>query len=208
MINQYFVIIGVILTFIGSLSYILDTITGKVQPNKVTWLFWSFAPFVAFVAEIKQGVGLTSLLTFTVGIIPLLIFFISFINKKSHWKLGLFDLICASLSFCGILLWYLSKAPNIAILFSILADASAGLPTIVKAFYAPETESYLIYFLGMISAVITLLTIKSWTLAQYGFPLYIGILDLSLVVLIRYKFGNYLLVHFIEKNRNSSGRKK
>jgi hypothetical protein len=164
MINQNFVILGAIIATMGSLSYLIDTIKGKVKPNRVSFLMWSLAPLIAFVAELKQGVGLQSLMTFEVGFFPLTIFIASFFNKNAKWKLTRFDLTCGVLSLIGLILWYITASGNVAIVFSILADGLAALPTIVKSFNFPETESSWTYFTGSLSAAITLLTVKVWDL--------------------------------------------
>src|SRR5580700_5738198 len=116
MINQNFVIIGAIIAAFGSVSYIVDTVKGKVKPNRVSFLLWSFAPLIAFVAELQQGVGLQSLMTFVVGFLPLTIFIASFVNKKAEWKLTCFDFTCGALSLIGLALWYLTKSGNVAII--------------------------------------------------------------------------------------------
>lgn len=100
MINENFVILGGIISGIGAIKYILDTIQGKIKPNRVTFFLLPLGPFIAFAAEIKQGVGIQSLLTFWVGFFPLLTFIATFFNKKSSWKLGTFDFLCGSLSLC------------------------------------------------------------------------------------------------------------
>ncbi len=104
MLNQNFVMVGAIIATIGSLSYLTDTVKGKVKPNRVSFLLWSLAPLIAFFAELKQGVGIQSLLTFVVGILPLTIFAASFVNKKAEWKLTRFDLTCGALSLVGLIL--------------------------------------------------------------------------------------------------------
>lgn len=84
MLNENFVILGAVIAAIGSLSYLIDTIKGKAKPNRVTFFLWTLAPMIAFAAEIKQGVGMQSLITFMVGFSPLLIFLASFTNKKEN----------------------------------------------------------------------------------------------------------------------------
>lgn len=192
MIHPNFVIIGAIISFIGGISYLYGTVKGTTKPNRVTWFLWSFAPLLAFFAELNQGVGIQSLMTFMVGFNPLLIFIASFINKKSQWKITRFDLFCGTLSIVGILLWYLSKNSNIAIIFSILADGMAGVPTVVKSFKYPETESYYVYLGGAFSAAVTLFTIDNWNLAHFGFPLYILAICSILILLIKFKLGKLL----------------
>ena len=197
MIHENFVFLGVLLNIIGSGSYLIDTIRGRVKPNKVTWLLWAIAPLVAFAAQISQGVGISSLMTFSVGFLPLLIFLASFVNKKSHWAITKFDLICGGFSFIGIILWYLTRVGNVAIFFSIIADALAALPTIIKAYKEPETESAFAFLMAAIGTFITILTIPTWDFAHVGFILYILVANVTLYVLIQFKVGKRL--HFGSK---------
>lgn len=192
MLNEKFVILGAVIFVIGSLSYLIDTIKGKVKPNRVTFFLWALAPLIAFAAEIKQGVGIQSLMTFVVGFSPLAIFIASFVNKKSQWKLGRFDFICGTLSLVGLLLWYITKVDDVAILFGILADGLAALPTVVKSYNYPETENGWVYLAAAISATLTLLTIDTWNFAHWGFPVYILIVTLIIFTLVQFKIGKRL----------------
>ncbi len=192
MLNEKFVLLGVLLNLIGGLDYFIKTVQGKVKPNRVTWFLWALIPFIAFAAEINQGVKWQSLLTFMVGFNPLIIFIASFINKNSVWKINLLDIICAVLSLAGLLFWMITKVGNYAIIFSILADAFAGIPTFFKSYNHPESEDDKIFLFAMLSSIITLLTIDQWNLANYGFPLYILFSCIILIMLIRFKVGIFL----------------
>jgi len=192
MINENFILLGVGLQLIGGLGYLLDTLKGKVKPNKVSWLLWSLAPLIAFFAEIKQGVGILSLTTFVAGFVPFLIFIASFLNKKAEWKLKTFDLVCGALSILGLVFWMVTKVGNIAIFFSILADALASVPTVVKAYKQPETENGLVFFMSLFNSGIGLLVIKTWNFQHVGFPLYLLINAIIFVVLIYGKLGKWL----------------
>ncbi len=192
MLNENFVIVGVVIGFLGGLSYLIDTIKGRVKPNRVSYLLWALAPLIAFVAQLKEGVGIQSLLTFSVGFVPLSIFIASFFNKKSEWKLTRFDLVCGALSVAGLILWLITRIGIVAIIFSIAADALAGIPTVVKSYRFPETESAWPYFAASISAMFTLLTINQWSFAEYGFSLYILVLTLTISSLVQFKLGKTL----------------
>ena len=157
---------------------------------------WALAPLIAFAAEIKEGVGIQSLMTFGVGFSPLLIFLASFVNKKSVWKLRRFDFICGALALFGLLLWYITKNGNLAIFFGILADGAAATPTLLKSYRFPETENYHVYLTAVISATITLLTIDIWNFAHFGFPLYILILCTTFVLLIKFRMGENIASFF------------
>lgn len=193
MLNQNFVIFGALLNLVGSTSYAIDTFRGKTKPNRVTWFLWATAPLIAFSAMISGGVGLRSLMTFMVGFGPAVVFLASFVNRKAYWKISKLDIACGALSIAALILWYVTKTGEIAILLSILADALAGVPTIIKAYKEPETESYNVFFFGAISAAITLLTIEAWTFAVAAFPVYIFAICSLLFVLIFRKQGIQLV---------------
>lgn len=183
--NSEWLIIGsALLVFAGSLSYLCDTLAGKVRPNRTSWLLWSVAPLIAFSAEINHGVGLSALMTFIVGFGPLVVFVGSFFNRDAAWSFSKLDIFCGSFSVVGVVLWQVTGSGILAILLSIAADTLASVPTLVKAYSRPESESALVYFIWSISAATTLLTLDVWQPAAFAFPLYIFVLGIVLTLLI------------------------
>ena len=192
MLNGNFVILGTIIFFFGSFGYVIETIQGKVKPNRVTWFLWGLSPLIAFAAQIQQGVGIQALLTFIIGFIGVAVFISSFLNKKAYWKIGKLDIVCGILSLLGLFLWFITKVGNIAIAFSILSDLLAAIPTIIKSYKEPETENYLLYFTNSISGLITLLTIKNWNFETFGFTLYVTICSGLIAALVKFKIGKII----------------
>ncbi len=188
-LNQNFVVIGTVISAIGSIVYLVDTVKGKIRPNRVSFLLWSIAPFIAFAAQIKQGVGLESLMTFSTGFLPIMTFIASFVNKKAEWKLTGFDVFCGFLSVLGLILWLITKVGNVAIFFSIMADGLAALPTIVKAYKYPETELAWPWIATSFGVVLTLLTIQNLTFANSGFIIYILIVNTVIFSFIQFRIG-------------------
>jgi hypothetical protein len=189
MLNPNFVILGTLISAIGSLSYLIDTLKGKVKPNRVSFLLWSIAPLIAVAAMLKQKVGLQSLMTFSTGFLPLTIFIASFINKKSEWKITKFDLICGVLSLFGLALWLITKVGNIAIFFSIVADGLAAVPTIIQSYKYPETQSGWPWIATSFGVLLTLLTLDTITFTNSGFNIYILIVNIIIFALIQFKLG-------------------
>ena len=186
MLNRYFVIVGTLIGSAGAFAYLWETIKGKVKPNRVSFLLWSIAPMIAFAAQIKQGVGLESLMTFSTGFLPLLTFIASFVNKRAEWRVTRFDAGCGILSLLGLALWLLTKVGNVAILFSIVADALAALPTLIKAYKYPETEMAWPWLATCIGVVLTLLTLKEITFANSGFIMYIFVIDMLIFICVQF----------------------
>ncbi len=189
MLPEYFALIGIGVNAIGAVSYLIDTLRGRVIPNRVTWFLWALAPMVAFFAQINQGVGVQSLLTFSIGFLPALIVIASLFNKKAVWQIHRFDLICAGFSLIGLMLWQITKVGDLAIFFSIVADLFAGIPTIYKAYHSPQTESFRAFFLGVIGALLVVLTIKEWSFGVAAFSVYFLLSNLTISILIFTKIG-------------------
>lgn len=192
MLNEKFIILGALLSFYGGLSYLIDTLKGKTKPNRVTWFLWALAPMIAFTAQLEKGVGLTALMTFMAGFNPAMIVLASFVNKKAYWKLNRMDYIYGAISIFAIIIWQITGEGNLAILFSIIADAFASLPTIIKSYKEPETENSTIFLFGMINSGLTLLTIKDWSFAQWGFPVYIFVICIAIYALVKFKLGLFI----------------
>lgn len=173
----------------GSVAYLIQTIKGKVRPNRVTFLLWSVAPIIACWAQIQQGVGLEALMTFSTGFLPLTVFIASFVNKQAEWKLTSFDVICGTLSVAGLVLWMMTKEGNVAIFFSIVADALAAVPTIKKAYHHPDTELAWPWIATVLGVVLTLLTLSTLTFSNSAFIIYILMVNTIIYVLVQFRIG-------------------
>ena len=189
MLHPNFVIIGTLIGALGSLAYFVDTLKGKVKPNRVPFLLWAIVPFIAFAAQIKQGVGLEALMTFSAGFLPLTILCASFINQNAVWKILTFDLVCGVLSLIGLAMWLITKEGNLAITFSILADGLAAIPTILKSYRYPDTELAWPWLATSVGVVLTLLTLQQLNFANSSFIIYILVVNTLIFALIQFRVG-------------------
>lgn len=151
---------------------------------------WALMPLIAFFAMLPQDVGITALITtFLSGFIPLLILIASFVNKKAFWKITKFDWFCGALSLAGVAAWVVTREGNAAILFAIFADIFASVPTAIKAYRHPDTESWFNYFGGALNAFTTILTLEVLTFASVAWLLDIFVICCVLLVLIKFRIG-------------------
>jgi len=96
------------------------------------------------------------------GFSPLLVITASFFNKKSYWKITKFDIWCGILSFVAIIIWITTKNGILSLIFAIMADLFASIPTIIKSWKYSETESSATYSLGILNQLITFLIMKEF----------------------------------------------
>jgi hypothetical protein len=199
MIDQNWVFLAVAINLVGAVIYAYSVVRGKTRPNRVTWFILSFAPLLAFAAMIFQGVSFReSVFTLETGISPLIIFISTFFARQPKWEITKFDLVCGALSIVGFMLWIILKEGNIAISFAIAADGLAFLPTLVKAFRYPETESPYAFMMGVVAAIIALAIITKWNFEHVAFPMYILIADVLATLFIYFKLGVFLMRKNVE----------
>lgn len=186
---QYLVFIGAIVQLFGIVAYVKNTLRGKTKPNRVTWLLWSAAPFIAGVAAITDGVGWAALPTIISGLSAFLVFLASFVNRYAYWKLETFDYFCGFCSVLALIFWYISQEPIVAIVFAIFSDIFATAPTIIKMWKHPKTETLFAYTAGLFNALTSFSAIRIWSFSSLAFPLYWAITNCCIILIFyRTKF--------------------
>ncbi len=109
-------------------------------------------------------------------------------RKNSYWELKKLDYICAALALLALLLWRYTKQAYVAVIFSILSDLIAGIPTILKLWKHPKTESGIVYITAFFAMSTSLLAAKMWSFSEVGFPIYLMAFDvLALCVIVTRK---------------------
>jgi len=179
---EYLVIVAAFATLLAALIYIRSMFKAQTKPNRITWFMWSIAPFIAAAAASSKGVSWAVIPVFMSGVSPFLVFSASFFCKKAYWKLSPFDYVCGILSGLALALWYLTNNPNIAIIFAILSDALAAVPTFIKAWHNPETESAWPYIVGIFSPITSFLVATMWTFSELAFPAYLIAINALLAI--------------------------
>jgi hypothetical protein len=191
-INVHFVYLGAGISAIGSLVYVRDTLRGTTQPNRVTWLLWAFAPLLASAVEFHSGVGLRTLTTFVTGFMPLLVFIASFHNSAAVWKVRRLDYVCGAMSLAGTAAWLATRNGVVAIAAAIAADFLAGIPTMMKSWTHPESETVSSYIGAVVNSGVLLLTVHHWTTDVVAFPLFIFCVGSVEVILVGLRLGPLL----------------
>ncbi|MFH1426312.1 MAG: hypothetical protein ABIG66_02660 [Candidatus Kerfeldbacteria bacterium] len=183
--THWLVILSAIISISGASFYIRNTIKGKTKPNRVTWSMWALAPLLGTAAAISAGADYwATLRIFLAGFMPLLVFLASFVNRKSYWKLTLFDGISGICSLGAIVVWAAISSPVLAILFAAIADGFASLPTLKKAWKYPETETGITYIAGFVAVLLVLPSIPVWNIENSAFQIYLLIVTTLLVLAV------------------------
>lgn len=183
--EHWLVVISVLISCVGGYAYVRDTWRGTTKPNRVSWGMWAFAPLIGTGAALAAGADLwTVVRTFMAGFIPLVVFTASFWNRQSYWKTTSFDLGCGALSLVALGAWLFLGLPAYAVPIAALGDFLAALPTIVKAWKFPETETGLTYVTSLFSVLLVLPSIHVWNLQSSSFQMYLIVVNLMLIAAV------------------------
>lgn len=184
MLPQYFLILLIPLKLAALYLATRGTMGGTIRPDRVSLALWSLPPLLSFTIAIMNGSSWSALPLLFAGIGPLFIFFLTCISRHKPWKVRAIDYISAPFSIAAILLWIVTDNPMLAVVFAIIADATAALPTIIKAWKAPYTESIMFYVLGGVGNAIGLATLQVWSFETAAFGIYLTLLGLTMMIAI------------------------
>ena len=76
-------------------------------------------------------------------------------------------------SIVAIVLWAVLNSPRMAILLAAIGDGFASLPTIVKAWKFPKTETGITYAAGLVSSLLFIPSIPEWNIENSAFQIYL-----------------------------------
>ncbi len=169
MLPEKIVYVGLLLQLIGQVSYIASIIKGHAKPNLVSWFIWMLAPLIGFFFLIEAGASFSAFPVFMAGFGPFLVILFAIFVKNGYWKINTFDLYCGALALLALIFYVFTHDLSMSILFAMLSDLLASVPTIVKSWKFPETESSWIYFFAMLSNILGLLTITTWSFSTASF---------------------------------------
>jgi hypothetical protein len=187
---HWLVLCSALISIAGAIAYIRDTLLGKAKPNLVSWSMWALAPLIGTAAAVASDADIwATVRIFLAGFLPLLVVVASFVNRNSIWKLTVFDLLCGALSLLALIVWGVVDSPKMAILLAASGDGFAAIPTMVKAWRYPETETGISYLASLLSVMLVIPSIPAWNIENSAFQLYLLVVNVILVLAVyRRKF--------------------
>ncbi len=173
---------GGILATILVIPYIWEIFYRQVKPERASWLVWTVLAGISFFSQRSAGAGAS--LWFTAGnwLGVLIVFIISIF--KGVGGLTWFDLTVLGLAGLGTIGWLTLGNPALAITSIIFADFVGTLPTIIKAYHQPASESKTAFAIGTVSAAFGVFAVGSLNPILLAFPGYLLLADGAVVVAI------------------------
>lgn len=166
-------LLGGLISGLSYIPYIKDILAKKTKPQRTSWLIWLALDSIAFFSQLAKGATVSLFLPGfeTLGVI--FVFILSFkYGVGGTTKRDFFILISAGV---GLLLWYLTKEPAIALYIVIAVDAIGVLPTIIKSYEDPESETFISWVMVTIGGILAAISVETFNIILLSYPVYIAL---------------------------------
>ncbi|MDB5188215.1 MAG: hypothetical protein JWO50_735 [Candidatus Kaiserbacteria bacterium] len=193
MIFDWHVIVGSVAGLIAMLAvipYIKDILHGTTRPNFFSFSLWALLLFISILAQFSSGASWSLALLIgdfigTCSVVILCLF------GYGYGKYGRLEWICTALAVLAMFSWLLTQQPILAILFAVLADAMAAVPTVIKAFKDPWSEAPTQWLLIAFASGLAVISTTIFDPANLIFPIYLLLVN-GLTGTLAF-FGRYVI---------------
>lgn len=172
-----------VLNLLGYIPYIRDILRGIVKPQRVTWGIWSILTTIAAVNQILNDGGHSSWFFVSTAALVMLTFALSLkygMGGASH-----LDRVCLALAIVLLVYWLTVQDTRLSTLIAVIIDVIGAIPTLIKTYRHPETETYPQWVLAGIGGLLTMFAVTRLDWALLIYPAYIFIMN-GVIVAIKY----------------------
>lgn len=178
--NSTYGIISLLLVVAPTITYIFDVINERAKPARSTKILMFLLMWATLF--VQGNIYVSWVLAFTVGLVISQTLLLIFTLKYGVGGVNKLDIICY-IFFAGSLLFYLlTKNPFISLLLLITTDFIAFLPTIVKNWKDPRSDTWLFFIVeGVIAPIFSILASDTNSISEIIFPSYLIVVNLIAV---------------------------
>lgn len=172
-------VMALVLNIAGYVPYIRDILRGIVKPQRITWGIWTILTTIAAVNQIKNGGGFSSYFFVSTCVLVAATFLLSL--KFGMGGASRLDKVCLGLALALFVYWATVHDTRLSTLIAVIIDGIGALPTVVKTYHHPQTETYPQWVLAGIGGLLTMLAVPrlDWVLLVY--PAYVFVMNGAIV---------------------------
>ena len=168
--------IGGVLAIAAIVPYLRDVFRGTTRPNFVSFFIWELLLIISLTAQMSAGASWSAILL--IGDLignstALVICLMGYGYKKYGWL----EWTCLGLAIVAIIAWQLTHQPVLAIMFAIVADAMAAIPTLAKAWRDPWSEYPVTWLMIAAGGLCAVLATTIHNPANLLFPSYLLVVN-------------------------------
>ncbi len=183
MSRTIFVFVSSVLALISPFIYARAILRGEAKPHRTTRFVLLLVTILStaslFAHHNTVAVWLAGVSTFQAIVISVLSI------KRGMGGVAKIDLLCLVIALMGIVAWQTTQNPAVGLYFSILADFTGMVPTLIKTFHFPKTEIAAFFMLDTVASIFNLLATRTLATVDVAYPMYLFLINglMSLLIL-------------------------
>jgi hypothetical protein len=175
-------VIGLVLSVINYIPYLLDIFRRKTKPHMFTWCIWGILTGVAAFGQIADHAGPGAWITLFSACACMLIAVLAIHFGEKNITRG--DMISFVAALMTIPLWLVTKTPLYSMILVTLIDGLAFYPTIRKSWHKPQEETVSAYAMAGIKFFLSLLALENYTVITTLYPVLLVFLNAGFVIFL------------------------
>lgn len=168
---------------LGTVPYLYKIYQREDRPSISSWLIWTLLDGITLTGMIfeRQVNGLIiaavacSLLTTT------------FAAWRGSWEWDRKDTACLIGAILGILIWKIASSATLAIATCAIVNLIGGYPTVKRAWEEPQRENSFTWTCYWVSCVLTLLSLREWSLASASQPVSFTVVETMMLYVVWFR---------------------
>lgn len=180
--QAFFIFVSSVLALISPIVYGRAILRGEAKPHRTTRLVLLIITILSTASLLANHNTVAVWLAGVSTLQAVVIFVLSIKRGMGGW--AKLDIACLGIALIGILAWQMSKNPAVGLYFSILADFTGVVPSLIKTYRFPKTEIATFFALDICASFFTLLALRTYTPADIAYPIYILLINATMTLLI------------------------
>lgn len=173
----------------SAIPYIYSSIKGSVRPSVVSQSLWLVLQI--FQIYLISSNGFTWSLAVLIGTtINVVMFLMLGLFGKGYTDISIYDIVCIMVFFASLAIWLTSGNAITALIMSLVAEFSALIPTLIKTYLIPESESRVAWAILFAGSVLSIMSSTNFSTLDIILPVYY-LLQCSLVILFTYNIKRF-----------------
>jgi hypothetical protein len=161
-------VVAVLLTFVGYVPYLSDTIKGKTKPHIYSWFIWGFVTAIIFGLQVSAGAGAGSWVTLAAACVSFLIFFLGL--RSGEKNIAKTDTFFFILAWIALGLWLIIKQAVLSVILVTTIEMLGLVPTVRKSWNQPYSETLFTYELNSLRHGLSFLALSHYNLITWLYP--------------------------------------
>ena len=183
--KEFLSLIAGVIVLIGYAVYARDILAGRARPARSARLMFVILLIITLLQQNDLHGDWILALTASEAIGSLAILLLSL--KKGVGGITKIDLACYILLIIDVSVWLTTKNSLLALHLSVIADLIAFMPTLIKTWRQPYSETAQFFIYGAVAAPLNILANGNYSYGVLLFPIYLGVANLAEVILIRFR---------------------